>query len=54
MKKILKEPLLHFLVIGALIFAVFFVVNNEKLTIKNEKHKKKIEKLKMKELIINF
>jgi peptidyl-prolyl cis-trans isomerase C len=32
MKKWLKEPLVHFLVIGALIFVVFSVVNNEEST----------------------
>ena len=33
MKKWLKEPLVHFMVIGALIFVVFSVVNNEESTI---------------------
>lgn len=32
MKKWSKEPLLHFLVIGALIFVVFSVVNNEEIS----------------------
>ena len=29
MKKLYKEPLLHFLIIGALIFVLFSVVNKE-------------------------
>jgi hypothetical protein len=33
MKKLFKEPLLHFMVIGALIFVVFSVVNNEEISI---------------------
>ena len=34
MKKWLKEPLLHFLVIGALIFIVFSVVDKEEISLK--------------------
>ena len=30
MKKLYKEPLLHFLIIGTLIFVVFSIVNKEK------------------------
>jgi hypothetical protein len=37
MKKWLKEPLVHFLVIGALIFVVFSVVNNEESTLDGNK-----------------
>jgi len=34
MKKWLKEPLLHFLIIGALIFIVFSVINKEEISLK--------------------
>ncbi len=37
MKKLLKEPLLHFLVIGALIFFVFSVVNKEEVNLDGKK-----------------
>ena len=37
MKKWLNEPLLHFLVIGALVFIVFSVVNNEEISLDGKK-----------------
>ena len=37
MKKWLKEPLLHFLVIGALIFIVFSVVDKEEIFVDEKK-----------------
>jgi hypothetical protein len=37
MKKLYKEPLLHFLIIGALIFVVFSVVNKDETTIPDKK-----------------
>ena len=37
MKKILKEPLTHFLVIGALIFVVFALVNKDEIAIDSKK-----------------
>lgn len=37
MKKWLKEPLLHFLCIGALIFVVFSMVNNEEIALDGNK-----------------
>ena len=37
MKKWLNEPLLHFLVIGALIFIVFSLVNNEEVSLDGKK-----------------
>ncbi len=37
MKKLFKEPLLHFLVIGALIFVVFSVVNKEEIAVDGKK-----------------
>jgi peptidyl-prolyl cis-trans isomerase C len=37
MKKILQEPLLHFLVIGALIFVVFSVANREEVNLDEKK-----------------
>lgn len=37
MKKILKEPLLHFLVIGALIFIIFSVINKEEVNLDGKK-----------------
>ena len=37
MKKLFKEPLLHFLIIGALIFVVFSVVNKEEINLDGKK-----------------
>ncbi len=37
MKKLFKEPLLHFLIIGALIFVVFSVVNKEEISLDSKK-----------------
>jgi len=37
MKKLFKEPLIHFLVIGALIFVVFAVVNKEEIAVDGRK-----------------
>ena len=37
MKKWLKEPLLHFLIIGALIFVVFSIVNKDEITVSENK-----------------
>ena len=37
MKKWLKEPLLHFLVIGALIFIVFSMVNTQEISVDEKK-----------------
>ena len=37
MKKLFKEPLVHFLVIGALIFVVFSVVNKEEINLDGKK-----------------
>ena len=37
MKKWCKEPLLHFLMIGALIFVLFSIVNNDEMTVSNNK-----------------
>ena len=37
MKKLFKEPLVHFLVIGALIFVVFSVVNKEEISLDSKK-----------------
>ncbi len=37
MKKWYKEPLLHFLIIGALIFVVFSVVNKDEITVSDNK-----------------
>ena len=37
MKKLYKEPLLHFLIIGALIFVLFSVVNKEEIALSENK-----------------
>jgi hypothetical protein len=37
MKKLYKEPLLHFLIIGALIFVLFSVVNKDEVSVSNNK-----------------
>jgi hypothetical protein len=37
MNKLIKEPLLHFMVIGALIFVVFAVVNKEEVSVDGRK-----------------
>ena len=37
MNKLIKEPLLHFMVIGALIFVVFAVVNKEEISLDGKK-----------------
>ena len=37
MKKLYKEPLLHFLIIGALIFVVFSIVNKEEKSMSGNK-----------------
>ncbi len=37
MKKWYKEPLLHFLIIGALIFVVFSIVNKDEITVSGNK-----------------
>jgi peptidyl-prolyl cis-trans isomerase C len=37
MKKLFKEPLIHFLVIGALIFVIFAVVNKEEIAVDGRK-----------------
>ncbi len=37
MKKLHKEPLLHFLIIGALIFVVFSIVNKEEASVSGNK-----------------
>ena len=37
MKKWHKEPLLHFLIIGAMIFVVFSVVNRDEITVSDNK-----------------
>jgi hypothetical protein len=37
MKKLYKEPLLHFLIIGALIFVIFSSVNKDEITVSDNK-----------------
>jgi hypothetical protein len=37
MKKWHKEPLLHFLIIGSLIFVLFSIVNQDEITVSDNK-----------------